>query len=110
MAAVAAAAVAAVLAVIMAPAADQLIEPAPARATDYFSAAQIERGCRSAGLSLVELRRYADPGYFSFRGWTLSAAIVADWAVERLFGCGRIYFSATLQRPAAPAGAKEAYQ
>jgi STE24 endopeptidase len=43
-AAVAAAAVAAVLAVIMAPAADQLIEPAPARATDYFSAAQIERG------------------------------------------------------------------
>ena len=41
---VAAAAVAALLVVVMAPPADQLIEPAPARASDYFSAAQIERG------------------------------------------------------------------
>jgi STE24 endopeptidase len=41
---VATAAVAALLVVVMAPPADQLIEPAPARASDYFSAAQIERG------------------------------------------------------------------
>jgi STE24 endopeptidase len=41
---VAAAAVAAVLVVAMAPPADQLVDPAPARAADYFSPEQIERG------------------------------------------------------------------
>ena len=59
---------------------------------------QIDRAARRAGLSLARMQRYADPGYFSFHRWAFEAAIVADWAMERLFGCGKIYFWAALER------------
>lgn len=61
---------------------------------------QIARALRESGLSLVTMRRYADPGYFPFTSWTRNAAILADWTLERLYsGSGRIYFTLVLKRP-----------
>jgi SAM-dependent methyltransferase len=59
---------------------------------------QIERAARRTGLSLRHLERYADPGYFSFHRWAFEAAIVADWLLEQMFRCGRIYFWVVLER------------
>jgi ubiquinone/menaquinone biosynthesis C-methylase UbiE len=61
---------------------------------------QLDRVTREAGLAVRRLERYADPGYFSFHGWAFNAGIVTDWAMERLFGCGRIYFWVAIERPA----------
>jgi ubiquinone/menaquinone biosynthesis C-methylase UbiE len=54
---------------------------------------------RRACLDMVQVRRYADPSYFSFHRWAFNAAMVADWLMEKLFGCGRIYFWVAMQRP-----------
>jgi SAM-dependent methyltransferase len=63
---------------------------------------QMEQAARTAGLAVRGLRYFADPGYFSFNRLASRAAIAADWALESLCpGWGRIYFTVTMQRPAA---------
>ena len=57
---------------------------------------QLDREAQQVGLAVVRMERFADPGYFSFHRWAFEAAIVTDWVMERLFGCGRIYFWAAL--------------
>jgi hypothetical protein len=60
---------------------------------------QIRRACRPTDLRLIDLRRYADPGYFGFARWTATAAV----ALDRLLAggssaCGRLYFTAVLAK------------
>lgn len=55
---------------------------------------------RRAGLRMVEMQRYAGAGYFSFHPRAFHAAMRADWVLERLLGCGRMYFSVRLEKPA----------
>ena len=59
------------------------------------------RLCAGAGLELVEVRRYADPGYFRFAGLLENAAILADRLFDALLpGCGRLYLTFTIAKPA----------
>ena len=61
--------------------------------------AQIVRACRQAGLGEPAIARYADPGYFRFLGPVQEAAIVADWALERIAqGWGRLYMTVTTRK------------
>jgi SAM-dependent methyltransferase len=51
------------------------------------------------GLRLVEVNRYAWPGYFEFSPILYRGAVLADWALDKLApGTGRIYFSVILQK------------
>jgi SAM-dependent methyltransferase len=62
---------------------------------------QIERACIEAGLSAPALTRYADPGYFQICRPLEHAAIVTDWLLDSLAaGWGRLYLTATTQKPA----------
>jgi SAM-dependent methyltransferase len=64
------------------------------------TARHLDRAAEAAGLAVVALRRYADPGYFGFSRLALNMAIRTDWLLEHLFpGRGRIYFTVTMQRP-----------
>ncbi len=63
------------------------------------TAGQIRRAARPTGLQVVQLRRYADPGYFGFSRWTATAAV----ALDRLLAggssaFGRLYFTAVLAK------------
>lgn len=70
---------------------------------------QIDRAAQVAGLRPTELRRFANPNYFSFWPPLRRAAIVADWLLERFApGWGRIYFVVTLEKPAAAASRQAA--
>jgi SAM-dependent methyltransferase len=63
----------------------------------------IRRAGRPAGLSLVGLRRYADPGYLRFSRLTQALAVMADWSLEKVgAGLGRLYLTVTLRKEAAP--------
>jgi SAM-dependent methyltransferase len=59
---------------------------------------QIARAARETGLVVQHLERYAGPCYFAFHRWAFDAAVAADWLMESLFGCGRIYFWVALER------------
>ena len=64
------------------------------------TARQIRRAGASAGLKLVHLRRYADPGYFGFTRWTATAAVALDRVLASgNTACGRLYFTAVLAKP-----------
>jgi SAM-dependent methyltransferase len=57
--------------------------------------------CRPAGLDLLTVRRYADPGYFRFAPLFLALAVVADRVLEVVgAGWGRLYMTAVLEKPA----------
>jgi SAM-dependent methyltransferase len=59
----------------------------------------IRRACPEAGLRLVRIQRYADPGYFRFWSALQSLAVLLDWSLEQVAaGWGRLYFTATLQK------------
>jgi SAM-dependent methyltransferase len=61
---------------------------------------QVERACKAAGLELVQLDRYADPGYFRFSKMLRGSAVVLDRLLEWIAGgWGRIYFTATIGKP-----------
>jgi SAM-dependent methyltransferase len=61
---------------------------------------RVRRFCEEAGLELLGLRRYADPGYFRFARWLEAGAIVADRLLEGLFsGWGRLYLTMTIRKP-----------
>jgi hypothetical protein len=62
---------------------------------------RIWQQCLQAGLKLVGVQRYADPGYFRFAGVLENAAILADWLLEALrAGCGRLYVTFSIEKPA----------
>jgi SAM-dependent methyltransferase len=62
---------------------------------------QVRRACRPTGLTLLRLRRYADPGYFNFSPALRALAVVADWSLDQIAGgWGRLYFTVTLQKGA----------
>jgi ubiquinone/menaquinone biosynthesis C-methylase UbiE len=55
---------------------------------------QIDRTCSESGLSNVDFRRYADPGYFRFAKPLEVLAILADRLLDGLYpGWGRLYFT-----------------
>jgi SAM-dependent methyltransferase len=61
--------------------------------------AQLARAARRRGLEIIELRRYACPGYFMFSPWLYRGAVIADWVLARVHPeLGRIYFTATLRK------------
>lgn len=60
---------------------------------------QITRHCEQAGLKVVRLQRYADPGYFHFSPVLRDAAVFTDWVFEQFApGWGRLYFTVTLEK------------
>ncbi len=64
---------------------------------------RLRRYCTAAGLELVAVRRYADPGYFRFSKPVELLAILADRAMESLcHGWGRLYMTVTIEKPACP--------
>jgi SAM-dependent methyltransferase len=66
--------------------------------------AQLRRAGQLAGLRLTELRHFANPDYFSFWRPLHRAAIITDWLLEQLSpGLGRLYLTATLEKPRLPA-------
>src|SRR5262245_14866953 len=61
----------------------------------------LRRASAHAGLTLVGVQRYADPGYFRFTRLTQGLAVRADWAMEKLgAGWGRLYLTATMRNDA----------
>jgi SAM-dependent methyltransferase len=53
-----------------------------------------------AGLELVWVRRYADPGYFRFAGPLEAVAILADKMLDATApGCGRLYLTVVVEKP-----------
>jgi SAM-dependent methyltransferase len=66
--------------------------------------AQLRRAARAAGMGITAVARYPNQGYFSFWEPLRRAAIVTDWALDRLRpGLGRLYLVATLHKGAAAA-------
>ncbi len=62
---------------------------------------QLTTACNQAGLELLSVRRYADPGYFRFMKPLESLAILADRTLEYAgSGWGRLYFTVVLSKPA----------
>jgi SAM-dependent methyltransferase len=60
---------------------------------------QIYRAAQGAGLMGIELRRYADQGYFSMLAPLELGAIALDAALSRISSSlGRLYFTVILQR------------
>jgi SAM-dependent methyltransferase len=61
---------------------------------------RVRRMCPAAGLELVGLRRYPDPGYFRFAKPLEVGAILADRLLDRLCpGWGRLYLTVNIQKP-----------
>ena len=60
---------------------------------------QLRRAAERAGLDLINITRYADPGYYKFNRFVLHLGIMFDWLCERLLGCGKIYFTVEMQKP-----------
>ncbi len=59
----------------------------------------IDRAARGAGLSRIDLRRYADQGYFSFFRPLVPVAMALDGVLAQLAsGWGRLYFTAILRK------------
>lgn len=70
---------------------------------------QLRRAAHSAGLRVASIRHFANPDYFSFCKPLRKAAIVTDWLLEHIStGLGRIYFVATLEKPALAGSARAA--
>ena len=60
---------------------------------------RIERACQRAGFKIVHQERYADVGYFRFWRPLTAGAVIVDRALETIApGCGRLYFTVTLQK------------
>ena len=63
---------------------------------------RVRRFCGAAGLELVRVRRYADPGYFRFAKPLETAAILADRVLDGICsGWGRLYLTITIEKPCA---------
>jgi SAM-dependent methyltransferase len=61
---------------------------------------QLARACREAGVELMRVRRYADPGYFRFAGRLMDAATVIDRLMEGVGpGLGRLYLTVVIRKP-----------
>jgi SAM-dependent methyltransferase len=61
---------------------------------------ELRRAGELSGLQLKAIRRYADPNYFSFLPGLVNLAVLADWLLEKIApGWGRLYFTATFQKP-----------
>lgn len=66
---------------------------------------QLRRAARKSGLRVVEMKRYADPGYFRFSRMLEASATVADRIFEELGpGLGRLYFTVVMVKPLQSAG------
>jgi SAM-dependent methyltransferase len=60
----------------------------------------LHKACRASGLELRRIRRFADPCYFQFWQPAHILAVTLDWLLEKVgAGCGRLYFTVTLQKP-----------
>lgn len=69
---------------------------------------ELRRAAAAAGLRVCRVRRFANPDYFSFAPILRRAAIVTDWALEKLFpGRGRLYLVVTLEKPRADGVGRE---
>jgi hypothetical protein len=66
---------------------------------------QITSHCEQAGLKVVRLERYADPGYFHFSPLLHDAAVFMDWVLEQIgSGWGRLYFTVSLEKDVGSTG------
>jgi SAM-dependent methyltransferase len=64
------------------------------------TAARLKRFAASAGLTVEEIRRYADPGYFRFARSLEVMAIASDRILESLrSGWGRLYLTVVIEKP-----------
>jgi SAM-dependent methyltransferase len=64
----------------------------------------IEQAAARVGLTRERIKRYADPGYFSFARPLIPVAVATDWALSKVSPeLGRLYFTATLLKPATTA-------
>jgi SAM-dependent methyltransferase len=64
------------------------------------TARRLRRFCGAAGLRLVNVRRYADPGYFRFARSLEALAVLTDRALDGICpGWGRLYMTVTIEKP-----------
>ena len=64
---------------------------------------RLSRTCLEAGLKIVGMQRYADPGYFRFAKPVQTAAILLDRILDGLCpGWGRLYFTMTAEKTETP--------
>jgi SAM-dependent methyltransferase len=69
--------------------------------------AKLARQFSGLGYELVEVKRYANANYFCFSPFLHRMAVLADAMCEKIHaGLGRLYFTAVLRKPPAPAQAK----
>lgn len=68
----------------------------------YFrlnTASQLEAASQAVGLQLSQVQRFANPDYFRFWPPARRAAIVLDWALDRVWaGWGRLYLVVTWRK------------
>ncbi len=63
---------------------------------------EVRRTAARVGLGLTEVRRHANVDYFSFCPPLRRAAVLLDWALERVVpGMGKLYMTLTLEKPLA---------
>jgi SAM-dependent methyltransferase len=72
------------------------------------TAREVRRTCGQAGLRLLRIQRYADPGYFRFAKPVEALAVLTDRLLESVReGWGRLYFTFIAEKTADADGREE---